>query len=155
MIFLMKIGYWVFSTTMMAYCTDLQDLPPIYPKVAVVISMTIYVVLCILFVVLMVLIYYNNMYEFNRLWKNMCLYFFIEMLIYLGVIWLIYDMYANTSYDWEASLVFITNIHHIGISFPILYLKDTKDLIQELSKLDNLVLVSSFQKFKKLTLADA
>lgn len=52
-----------------------------------------------LFVVLIILIHNHNMYEFNRLWKNMCWYFIIEMGTYSGVICLFYNMSASFKYE--------------------------------------------------------
>ena len=43
-------------------------------------------------------------------------------------------------------MCYLLNLPQIMIAFAILKLKDSKDVIQELSKLDYLIMVSVFQK---------
>lgn len=52
------------------------------------------------------------------------------------------DLYENST----SLVIYLMNGPQIVVAFAILYLKDSKDVLQELSKLDYLLMISIFQR---------
>lgn len=131
-------------------CTDLDDLPKIYGYMDLCVSSSILFFMMIMFCRLLHSMKKYGNYEFRRLWKKLLIYFPIMFLSY-GVDMILSALIrlAESYYEMVVSVVFITNTHVILLSGCILFLKDNRDdMIQELSRLDNQVIISRFQRLK-------
>lgn len=152
--FVLKGLYSVGLSTIQIVCTDLVDLPFIYGHLSMWVSCFLLLCKTVIFLELLWLMHRHIRYEFDRLYKNLCLYFVIDWISYFISIYT-FTMIRLSLHEYQhvVTFIFITNLHQIGMSCAILYLKDTRDMIQELSKLDNLLVVSIFQRYKQVPVA--
>jgi len=80
--FAVKAIYTIGIIIVQLSCTDLVDLPPIYGYLSMWISVFEIILMVIVFAYLMCLMHRYQNYEFNRLWKNLTIYFFLIFLAY-------------------------------------------------------------------------
>jgi hypothetical protein len=105
----------------------------------------------VVFIVLMSLMFKLQNYEFNRLWKQLSLYFCLIFLAYTFSVYIFTQIRLSTQwYNKIITALYITNTPQIAISCGVVFLKDNKDMLQELSKLDYLVKISIFQRYRTL-----
>lgn len=90
--------------------------------------------------------YFFHHFEFRRISKHMLIYFLLELLSFLLTILIYYLQQLGKVPNRFLMFCYIENLHHIMIAYAILYLKDSKDCLQELSKLDYLLKISIFQR---------
>jgi len=86
-------------------------------------------------------------YEYKRLYFKLGIYFVIDIFSYSISVYCFTSIRLSIHlYEHFSTLMFIINLPQILMSCGVLYLKDNKDMLQELSKLDYLIPVSIFQR---------
>jgi len=83
-------------------------------------------------------------FEYKRTSKPLVIYFISDIVSYGMMIYMLTIQRLDRPVSHFLIVVYMLNFPQIMLGFGILYLKDNKDVLQELSKLDYLVHVSIF-----------
>lgn len=127
-------------------CTNLIRSPNIYGYINMVQCCFDFLMKLLTFFYLQCQMYYFHHFEFRRISKQLLVYFLLDMLSFLLTIFIYYLQQLDLVPDRFIMFCYIVNLHHIIIAYAIIYLKDSKDCLQELSKLDYLLKISIFQR---------
>ena len=90
------------------------------------------------------MMYKYQRFEYNRTSKPLFIYFLLDIFSYALVIIMFTLQRLNKDTLLILTGLYMINFPQIIVGFAIVRLKDNKDFIQELSKLDYLVIVSIF-----------
>lgn len=144
---MIRITYILTIFIIQVSCTNLIQIPEIYGWISLVDSLVNFTFKLLTFLTLIYLMRKYNHFEFRRTSLKMLIYFLVDMLSY-GMVIFIYTSQRLSWLDQEPVIIvcYLLNLPQIMIGYAILKLKDSKDVIQELSKLDYLIIVSVFQR---------
>lgn len=128
-------------------CTNLIEVPLTYGRLALYNSLVNFGLKTIIFWTLMALMYRYHRFEFNRTAKRLIFYFVIDIISY-GMAIFIFTAESMGLFESNRTMLslYLLNAPQIMLAYAILNLKDSKDVMQELSKLDYLLIVSIFQR---------
>lgn len=144
--FVFKFLYNMFLIGMQIDCTNLISTPPIYGYLNLGESCFDFTMKLTTFFFLLCQMYYFHHFEYNRISKQLLIYFFLDMLTFMLTIFIYFLEQLDQEPNSFIMFCYIVNIHHIMLGYAIIYLKDSKDCLQELSKLDYLLKISIFQR---------
>lgn len=136
----------LFLIGMQIDCTNLIKTPDIYGYVNMWQSSFDFVLKLVTFLYLQCQMFYFHHFEFKRISKQLLVYFLLDMLSFLLTIFIYFLEQMDKVPNRFIMFCYITNVHHIILGYAILFLKDSKDCLQELSKLDYLLKISIFQR---------
>lgn len=144
--FWLKLVFNLFLIGLQIHCTNMVQTPDIYGKLLMGESCFDFAMKVVTFLYLQCQMYYFHHFEFRRISKHMLLYFLLELFSFLLTIMIYYLQQIGVVPNRFLVFCYIVNLHHIIVAIAVLFLKDSKDCLQELSKLDYLLKISIFQR---------
>ena len=129
-------------------CTNMVDLPGVYATLTIYVSLFNLSVKLGVFCILMLQLRFYQDFEYKRLRRNLSMYFIVEWISYGLCIQYFYwqrnHSHTDDNFSVVNTILYMLNVPLIFVGLSIVYLKDLKDPISEISKLDNLYIVSIF-----------
>jgi hypothetical protein len=133
-------------------CTNMLNIPIIYPYLTLSVSCINLVIKSMAFVTLQYMTYYYHKYVFECFSRSDLKLFIFDFFSY-GINIAIFTIERHNHEHFRPLMdivlvIYLVNVPIIIISYAILRLKFTDDVISEISKLDNIMIVSIFQRQK-------
>ena len=129
-------------------CTNMLNIPIIYPYLTLTVSCINLIIKFVTFIVLQYMIYNYHKYVFECFSRSDLQVFIFDFFSYCVNI-VIFTIERHNHEHFRPFMdiilvIYIVNLPIILISYSILRLKNTDDVISEVSKLDNIMIVSIF-----------